>query len=860
MRNLFTLGLFVVAGSLSAQTAVDSIIKKVPGGIPLESLKLIQFWNEVNTQNQETFTVIPPYKIRYKELVKAPQDGCYYGIGDPRNLYEPTGMTQEQCITCEEEGGKIKKNQSYVWGLTQGNGQIFYGVNTNYLCNTISEINKQGSGMIPLLPPYENKCWTCEYGKSNTAGDEPMWGDWQQPRIYHYDPITKQNKDVTPEGNEVLNYTYGLRSAGTLNDVSFIAGPNKDKGISMYAYNNTNGNFIGAHNMFEVPGFEGKTLYNIRRWLVVNNVLYCGAEYKSDKSKGGVILKWTGNAENPFSFAVVGWTKGGAAELVFLNNRIYVGTWPASIAQSPVMEGTEFQTITTDPSEGVWPTIFDYGKNYDPDLIQSNVASNGGMCVYNGQIYFGTMHMTWGNHFMIPQLYRVDASDTQALLQAWLGSYRAAALFRLTDFPDKEGAESYNVELLYGEEKLPAYNFQTKKWEIKPTKMGAPLYGKSGFNNMFNNYIWSMSVLNDKLYIGTMDYTDLIVPQIESLEQYLDVKYPPYLIPILYQLMSHTQQQGFNLMCIAGSDEKAKLINHNGFNNESAYGIRNMITIDDKMYIGTGNPLNLHEQGGWQLFELTEGDPYIEPQITWKPEKMLYGDTISQNQLNAQVLVNNEKVEGEYTYTIQQRPVTDITTLRPGQYNLRLNFKPADESKYAPITEKTTLKVDKANLNVIAENITIDADEAIPTEFPVKMEGFLKEEGPEILDEQPRAYIETTDPLAGSEYPILVSGGKSDLYNFKYVNGTLVIRIPSNIEAQAEKKFKLYPIPFNDMITIESEQPIKKITISNLTGKIVLEIADPDKQLNLSTLIPSTYLMRIETANGVIVRKITKTN
>ncbi|MGL4292129.1 MAG: hypothetical protein ACRCSQ_00885, partial [Bacteroidales bacterium] len=821
MKTIFTLSLLALGGSLCAQTPVDSILKKTPGGIPSQTADLIRFWNEVNTRNQEEATDIPCTNVRYKEVAKAPFDGCYYGIGDPRNIYQATGMNQEKCIECEEGGGKIKKNQSYVWGLTQGNGQIFYGVNTNYLCNTISEINKQGDGMIPLLPPYENRCWACEYGESGTAGDEPMWGDWQQPRIYHYDPITKKNIDVTPEGNEVLNHTYGLRSAGTLNDVSFIAGPNKDNGISMYAYNNLDGSFIGAHNMLHIPGFEGKSPYNIRRWLVVNNVLYCAAEYKTDKTKGGVILKWTGDKENPFSFVVVGWTKGGAAELVFLNNRIYVGTWPASIAQSPVMEGTEFPAITAGPSECMWPTIFDYGKNYEPDIIQANVASNGGMCVYNGQIYFGTMHMTWGNHFMIPKLYRVETSDVQGLLQAWLGSYRVAALFRLTDYPEKEGAESYKVELLYGEEKLPAYDFMNKKWEIKPTKMGAPLYGKSGFNNMFNNYIWSMNILNEKLYIGTMDYTNLIVPQLESLEQYLGVKYPPYLMPILYQFMSMTKQQGFNLMCIDGSDRHAKLVNADGFNNESAYGIRNMLTIDNKMYLGTGNPLNLHEKGGWQLFEVTEGE-FVKPQIKWNPEKMLYGDSISDKQLNAKALTNTfEEIEGEYVYTIQQRPVTDISTLKPGLYNMRMNFSPADESKYAPMSEKVSLKVDKANLNVTAENVVVEENEIVPTELPVKMEGFLKGEGPETLDELPRAYIETAEPVAGVEYPILVSGGKSELYNFNYTNGTLIIRIPSKIDEQAEKQLSVYPIPFKDLVTIESDQPVKKVTITNLTGKTV---------------------------------------
>lgn len=860
MRSRITLGLLLLASVAGAQSALDSLLIKNGGNLTEETKELVRYWQEMNTSNRSKLPGSSGMQIRYKELAKAPQDGCYYGIGNEKNTYEPFGMSSGQCIECEEGGGKIKKNQSYIWSLTQGNGQIYYGTNTNYLCNTISEINKQGNGMIPVLPPYENQCWVCEYGESQTGKGDDLFGDWLHPRIYHYNPETGTNEDVTPEECDVLDYTYGLRSGGSLGDVSFIGGPNKADGISLYAYNNKEGHFIGALNMMSLPGWDGKIPYNIRRWVVAKGVLYCGVEYhRGDGTKGGAVMKWTGNAEKPFDFEVVGWTKGGAAELVFLNDRIYVGTWPAAIAQSPVMEGESFEKITADDDVAQWPIIFNYGTHYDPDMIQGAVASNGGMCVYNGQIYFGTMHMTWGNHFMISNLYRFDQTDTNALLSAWLGSYRAATLFRLTDYPGEEGASSYKVELLYGEEELPAYDFATQKWSVQPTKMGAPLYGRSGFNNMFINYIWAMSVLNDKLYIGTMDFTNLIVPQVESLEQYLGVSYPPYMVDILYSFMSGTNQMGFNMMCIEDKDATAKLVNATGFENEAAMGVRNMITVDDKIYLGTANPLNLHETGGWQLFEMAQSAPFNRPEIVWNPSKMTYGDLLSENQMNAEAVYENQRVPGSYNYTIQQRPVEDISALVPGKYNFRVEFVPEDQETFAVLNKKMTLTMDKAALSVIAEDAEIEVGEALPETFDIRMEGFKNEEDESVLDQQPVAKAETESTEIPGAYPISVSGGESSLYEFNYTNGTLTIRVPDGLEKVSGETMQLYPVPFKDMIHLKSEQPVLSVSFTSLTGETVLEFNNPGEALDVTNLSPGTYVLSIRTASGVIARKVVKT-
>ena len=44
-----------------------------------------------------------------------------------------------------------------------------------------------------------------------------------------------------------------------------------------------------------------------------------------------------------------------------------------------------------------------------------------------------------------------------------------------------------------------------------------PKWGRSGLGNLYTNYIWSMEVYNDRLYVGTMDMSNLIKPAIKTL-------------------------------------------------------------------------------------------------------------------------------------------------------------------------------------------------------------------------------------------------------------------------------------------------------------------------------------------------------
>lgn len=859
--------------STAQTTDLSQLIRE--SDIPDQTKELMLNWVTPEMTNDEfqSVTDIRPFlELRHKHVAGAPKDGCYYGLGDPRNSFVPGGLNQTECAECERNGGKIKKNESYVWGLTEGNGQMYFGVNTNYLCIAMADMTQ--GGLTATLPAYENQCWACEYDKSPHHDDYGvMWGDWRTPRIYNYNPQTGKQLDVTPADDPNMQKVYGLRAAGSLGNVSFIAGPNKgNSGITFIAFDNVNNRLLGTKTFDKVPGFDDFIPFNIRRSIVINGILYFGVEYK-DKATGksnGALMRWYGDEENPFDFKVVGWTPKGANEFAVLKNKLYIGTWPLSVCRSEEIPEDGFQPKTVKPTDADrWKTVFDY-TTYEPDRRLSYITYCGGMTVFKDQIYFGAIHMTWGNHFIIPGLYGINPEeDPEGFINAFFGMYRSSALFRLSieEDPAKEGEnwgtvsssktkDGCKIEMLYGEEKLPAYNDATKKWDIKQTNW-TPVFGKSGFNNRFINYVWSANVYDDKLFLGTMDFSNLIVPQIESLIANFGTPLPPAMLTILNAIMKTVNRSGYEFVYFDKPEEKAKILNRDGYGNEAAYGIRNIINIGDKMYLGTANPLNLHEDGGWEIVEVSKEKPFCEPTIKWNPAPLTFGDYINENQLNAVAEADGATVPGTYKYTYCWDNIPTEELVRPGSVELRVEFTPEDAQTYSTIKSKQVVKVGKAPLDVTAPDVEIEEGQSFPSEeYALLYDGFIADHDASSLQSLPVWKTNMQEGAPTGEYEINVSGGESDLYELAYHHGKLIVRLANALDETASKELRVYPVPVKDRIYFEGEAQIEKLVVTRLDGTQVFSVDYPGESADLSTLNPSPYLMMIHTDKGVITRKI----
>ncbi|OYT13694.1 MAG: hypothetical protein B6I19_03820 [Bacteroidetes bacterium 4572_114] len=114
---------------LTCTLTLTSLLSSAQSKDGLKLGDLQEFWIEMyQNESDDAFDF---GILEFEQLAKAPKDGCYFGIGDTLNYYEPSGIDCEECLN---EGGTVKTNQSYLWGMTKENNKMWYGSNMNYLC------------------------------------------------------------------------------------------------------------------------------------------------------------------------------------------------------------------------------------------------------------------------------------------------------------------------------------------------------------------------------------------------------------------------------------------------------------------------------------------------------------------------------------------------------------------------------------------------------------------------------------------------------------------------------------------------------------------------------------------------------
>ena len=539
--------------------------------------KLIEFW-----VNSYDVPIPQPASTLTKELLaKASPDECYFGIGDERNDFSP-GLDPD---SCRAQGGVPKVNQAYVWGLAKAGTDLWFGTAPNVNCLVLGAL-----GSFDELIPYENEYQVCEFGSGPYSPLVPdAIGDWRPTQMFVYSLQEKTLTEKTPAQDPLVFQTSGIRSAGTLEDVVFLAGPNlsQEGGINLFAYHTGTHEYLGSTTLADYD--------NIRKWLVVDGVLYTAV----GKGGEGAVLRWMGDAQNPFLFEEIGQIDGAGAELTLHEGRIFVSTWglTSGIWMSPEIPKSGLTSADSTSWKKVWH-MFDY----EPDTVVAATTGGGAIASFDGYLYWGTMSVPGLSPLGYAILYGVP-EDTLELLTVLLGTYRAINIFRGKGF----GTDEQEVDVVYGMSEMPAYDPE-EGWAIVPNKMGKePLYGLAGFGNFFNNYTWTMAVYEDQLFVGTMDWSFLIDEELLGFLGDLPEDLPED-IPI------EIPESGFgaDLFRFASSMSPAFPEFVDGVENYSNYGIRTMLA-DDALYIGSANPMNLmtdltddRPEGGWELMRLTK--------------------------------------------------------------------------------------------------------------------------------------------------------------------------------------------------------------------------------------------------------------
>jgi len=552
---------------------------------------------------------VPEPILERERVAKAKPDECFNGIGQP---YKPISE-------CTGENEEPKVNEAYVWGLAQTHDYVWFGTMANTQCAVFGTYLGERTASI-------NNSWVCEQAQSqypkymaDKTGQSAFamlgsmgLGDWRVPHIYRYDKTTGETIDITPQDPKILQ-TIGLRSAGSLNGVIFLAGPafsDAGVGVNIFAFKDDEAHtYLGSHTFTQYN--------NIRKWIAANGVLYTavgtdnGTVSGIDGYFGGRVLRWAGDASHPFQFEEVAYLPGSGAELAVHENRLFVTTWPGSeLATKQILAGVYMSPVLPEgglSSATAWKEIWN-ASYYEPDPIVALTYGGGAIASYDGYLYWGTMHVPGVAAQAVAKAYNINISDQIKKAELFLNTNRAISIYRASNI----GTDT-KIELLYGDTTLKTYDAKTKSFVNTPNKMGKALWGPSGFGNMFNNYTWTMQVYNQKLYIGTMDWS------------YLGLEEEPKLIDYLNQ-QGIEVDPGADLWRIESSSGNGAVAEDlTGVGNYANYGIRTTLVDEKNFYLGMANPMNLmtdpnddKPEGGWELIKMT--DPSMpEPTPTAGP-------------------------------------------------------------------------------------------------------------------------------------------------------------------------------------------------------------------------------------------------
>jgi hypothetical protein len=405
-----------------------------------------------------------------------------------------------------------------------------------------------------------------------------------------------------------LSGTVGLRSAGSLGDVVILGGLGAH-GVTMFAFNGRTKKFLDS---IVFDGTSGPAYSNIRQWLVVNKELYVGVATGTSSgfgSNSGAILHWIGDTTNPFKFETVGNVPGDPAYLTHYAGRLFTSTWggPAGsygtvLSMSPKFDGGNL----TPADANNWTTVWQL-SNYEVE--PSAGAYGGAISSFDGWLYFSTMTPPGAQMLQFSQLYPNAPTDTAALAEAFLGSYRPTVMFRGKNF----GTPKQKIELLYGNTLLPKYDPVANQWSLVANNLNQnPKWGLAGYNDFFNSYTWWMKKFNGELFTGTFDWSYLLF---ETLFDQFGSQIPPEIIATARSF------EGADLLRLHSSSDSPVAVSLDGLGNFSNYGVRTMIKLNGNMYIGTANPFNLltdpnnaqydHQLGGWELIRFwpIDSDP-----------------------------------------------------------------------------------------------------------------------------------------------------------------------------------------------------------------------------------------------------------
>jgi len=151
--------------------------------------------------------------------------------------------------------------------------------------------------------------------------------------------------------------------------------------------------------------------------------------------------------------------------------------------------------------------------------------------------------------------------------------------------------------------------------------------------------------------------------------------------------------------------------------------------------------------------------------IYWQtPASVVYGSVIGSSVMNAET-----SSEGTFTYSFIADSIFDA-----GVYKLRVLFTPTNTNDYSAASHTVDYIVTKAILIATANNQSIEEGYSIPT-LTISYAGFVNDDSEADLDVIPTTSTAADGSCAIGTYPIIITGGSDNNYDYTYVDGIVTI-------------------------------------------------------------------------------------
>lgn len=546
-----------------------------------------------------TAVAAPRAGVGFDVVWKAAVDECFDGIGNP---YPP--VVDGQCAQ-----GRPKRNDGYLFALTTTPDAVWYGTVANTACQVVG--GALAAGGFSLMTPFQTDSLVCEFGQSQPAQHDPTVvagaGDGRRPHVFEYRIATGEVVERTP-ADPIVDATGGFRAAGTVGNLVLFGGTVRGPeaagisagGITMLAFRADTGEFLGGR-LFQEYG-------NIRDFITIDGVLYTGVGVRA--TGGGAVLRWIGDAASPFEFEVVGSLDTQPASFALHEGRLFATTWmnmrtyrTGGLYMSPVV--SRIRGLRAADASG-WTRVWGL-EDYEPDFMNAISTTVGDVASFQGDLYWGSMQPPFMG--ALAHLQVMQSREPTDILAALVGADRRVSIYRGRNF----GKPHQRLELLYGERYLPAFDPATQRWSLRPTGMGKPRFGRSGFGGFDNRYLWSLEVHEGALYFGTFDSSLLEHELLTAMPQLLaglgmEIDLPESvlstMLAVIAPALDNRMYTGADLWRMRMRTARALPVSLDGLRNTRNYGVRHLESRAGALWIGTANPFNLDPQGGPELIRM----------------------------------------------------------------------------------------------------------------------------------------------------------------------------------------------------------------------------------------------------------------